>query len=226
MFTQLVIATSIVSILITVNKVLEKRKFSSNSSNLSLPLGFLFVALALFCYGIRDVLIQFDFSRLEFIFYKVGGFLQLVGFFLVGIFVSKFLPGKILNSLVLAVWFLYSVFMTIAIFFFPVRTVVQQAVFEPIPYKVISHPWESALANSVYVFGGVILTLLVLFVFSYNSTTLNDKNSKIKTLLYGVGIFSLFIPTLLCLFLSPVFGRIGYIIGAIFIFIAMKIKTP
>lgn len=224
MFTQLVIVISIICILVTVNKIVERRKSTSYPGGQILSLGLLSVAVAIFSYGIRDVLIQFNFGS-EFIFYQIGGLFQLFGFFLIGIFVSRFISGKYLRRVVLFFWFVYFLFMAVSILFYPVKSIEKQAIFEPIPYRVISHPWESQIINISYVVGGLAFSILVLAIFLYNFIKMKERGGKEKAILYGLGIFFLFVPTLLCLFISPILGRLGYAIGAICLFFAIKIKS-
>jgi len=226
MFTQLVIIISIICVAITANKILEKRKMINYPGGLSLPLGLFSVAFAIFAYGIRDILIQLDKYDLQFIFYQIGGIAQIVGFFLVGIFVSGFLTKKFLRKIILLFWAVYSIAIIIAVLFFPVRIIVKQAILEPFPYKVISLPWESGMINIFFLAGTVVLSLFIFCTFLYNFINIKERNGKLKTFFYGMGLFCLFLPAILCVFISPIFGRLGYVIGAICILFAFRIKTP
>lgn len=226
MFTQLVIVISVICLLITASKIIEKGKIVISPGGLSLPGGLLFVAFAIFSYGVRDILIQFGKYDLQSIFYKIGGISQIIGFFLVGIFVSGFLTQKFLRKILLPFWAVYSIIIIIAVLFFPVKTVIKQAVLEPFPYKVISLPWESAAINIFFLAGTFFLSLFILITFLYNFINIKEKSGRLKTLFYGIGLFCLFLPAILCVFISPIFGRLGYVVGAICIFLAFRIKTP
>ena len=72
------------------------------------------------------------------------------------------------------------------------------------------------LAVGILILGLVSLILIVI--------TSRETRKVVKSLLYGLGIPLLLIPAVLCAFISPVFARIAFGIGAILIYKAFGMK--
>jgi hypothetical protein len=115
--------------------------------------------------------------------------------------------------------------MLISIMFLPMVSLESEAPLEVIPYKVVRHPWELDFVNKAFFLSIIFLSFVVIFVFLYNIKGQKDKREKVKGLLYGSGILLLFLPAILCVFVDPIFARIGYTVGAILIYNAFRIKT-
>ena len=85
----------------------------------------------------------------------------------------------------------------------------------------ISKPGALPISNEVYL--GMTLVGLVLLIL----TVLISRNKRVigKAIMYGFGISLLLVSAIACIFVSPVFARIGYGIGAILTYKAFGMKV-
>lgn len=225
MFTQLVMIFSIVFLVWSGNKIFRKSKEINYSSGTLLALSLFFVGFSVFNYAIRDVFIQFEMYKTEYIFYQIGVISQLGGMFLMTMFVCSFVSKLFARTVLIPFAVGSAIFIIIAIVFFPTISIIKQAPLELIPYKVISHPWSSKLINIIFFSLALLFSVLSFSVFLYNAIKIKERRRKIKALFYGFGILFLFLPAILCVFISPIFARLGYVIGAILIYKAFQTKV-
>ncbi|MBZ9572447.1 hypothetical protein KJA15_03895 [Patescibacteria group bacterium] len=224
MFIQLVMLTSIICLLWGGKRILQKSKTINYSPGKLLAWGLLSIAFSIFSYAIRDVFIQFELYKIQYVLYQIGGTVQAIGILLIFWFVFQEFVPRFFIKIIFPIIIGGIVFMIIAIAFFPTMSIIEEAPLEPVPYKVISHPWQSNAVNIAFFSLIIGFSILIFFIFLYNSIREKEKKGKIKGLLYGLGILLLFLPALLCVFISPIFARIGYTIGAILIYKAFGMK--
>jgi len=284
MFTLLVIAFDVFALIWSGVRILRKSKEINYSSGKYLAWGLILVGVAIFCYGVRSIVIQFgpSFYWVDLsVFYRPGTFIHSIGLFLAFLFVYKeFAPKLFAKITVIPV--LGSMFYLAYIFVLsPVQRIVKQAPLEPIKFTMTNYPWVSSMVAQVFLFVTIGVPLIILGIFLYNamrkerikaifygiiipvlsffglvgmwkpamlpfrfssgiylgmfiialillfSTIFIAKEKKVitKALLYGLGISfqGLFIP--ICIFISPIFARLGYGIGAFMIYKAFGIKV-
>jgi len=104
-------------------------------------------------------------------------------------------------------------------------SITKKAPLEVIDYKVISHPWELKIVNFAFLGSILLFGTIVFFIFLFNVLRQQNQKMRAKGLLYGTGILFLFAPAILCVFISPIFARIGYVLGAVLIYKAFDMKV-
>jgi len=224
MFTQLVMIFSIVFLVWSGNRIFRKSKAINYSAGILLALSLFLVAFSVFNYSIRDVFIQFEMYKVQYTFYQIGFISQTFGIFLMVLFVSNFVSKRFARIFLIPFAAGSSLFAIIALLFFPTASIIKPAPFELIPYKVISHPWLSNVINIIFFSVALSFSVLNFSIFLYNAIKIKERKRKIKALFYGFGILCLFLPAILCIFISPIFARLGYVIGAILIYKAFETK--
>jgi ABC-type Fe3+-siderophore transport system permease subunit len=100
----------------------------------------------------------------------------------------------------------------------------QRAPLEPFSYFVIRNYPLSPLGNAILLGAITGISFLIFGIILYNSLRVKEKEGRIKGLLYGLGIFFLIAPMAICTLISPIYARIGYLIGAILIYKALGMK--
>lgn len=224
MFAQLVMLSSIALLLLAGGKTFWQSRRINYPSGEILAFGLFFVALGILGYAIRDILIQFEEYQLELVIGKIGIFFHVLGGVLILRFLTQSFTPQPFKQIFFAVCFLYLVIVPVALAAFPVVSEIMVAPFEPFPYKVIRHT-PVGMPASLVIFLFVIGPLLLAAVVGYNIFKLEEKKLKTKALLYGMSFLLLFIPSLVCLFISPVYARWGYLIGAILLYKVLRMKV-
>jgi len=284
MFTLLVIAFDVFALVWSGLRILRKSKEINYQAGKYLAWGLILVGFAIFCYGLRSIVVQFGPSFYwvdEFIFYRPGTFIHSLGLLLAFWFVYKEFTPKIFAKIT-AIPVLGSLLYLAYIFALsPVNRVVKQAPLEPIKFMMTNYPWASPTVAQVFLYITVGAPLVILGIFMYNALkterlkallfgigvpvlsflgivgmwkpamlplefsagaykglfvlaiillllsifAAKDRKVMIKALLYGLGISfqGLFIP--LCIFVSPIFARLGYGIGALMVYKAFGTKV-
>lgn len=222
MLTQLVMIFSIVFLVWSGNKIFRKSKEINYSPGIILSLSLFLVGFSVFNYSIRDIFIQFEMYKTQYIFYQIGAISQIFGMFLIVLFVSNFVSKRFARIILIPFIIGSVLFVTTAVLFFPTLSVIKEVPFELIPYKVISHPWPSMVINIIFISIVFLLSISNFSIFLYNAIKIKERIGKRKALFYGFGILCLFLPTILCLFVSPIFARLGYVIGAILMYKAFQ----
>jgi len=224
MFAQLVMISTIVLLSLVGNKTLKTSQRISYLPGKMLSLGLFLVSFGIFTYIVRDILTQFELYKFQLIIGKTGIFFHTLG----GVFILQFLTQEFvpegLRRVFFSICLLSIIVVLIGLISFPLVSEVTQAPFEPFPYKVIRHAPAGAPSNVtifIFIWGPTLLTGIIL----YNTFKLKKRKLIAKGLLYGIGLLLLFVPSLICLFISPIYARWGYLIGAILLFKAMKIKV-
>lgn len=190
-------------------------------------LGLIFIALAILFYAIRDILVQFGFYGLQTNLLIWGGLIHIIGAYLILWFVSKeFGPRSYFKYLfyVLFAFVMISFGLFLSGKVFKLGSEIQQAPLEPFHYLVVRN-YVSDPTGILILYGLIVLiSVLILGVILFNSLREKEKIHKIKGLFYGLGAWFLIFPMIVCVLISPIFARIGYLIGAILIYKAFKIK--
>lgn len=225
MFTQLVIYSTVGLLIYNGLKIFQKSREIKYFPGKIFSLGLFLVGTGIFLYAVRDIFVQFEMYKIGGeLLIKVGGFLHVLGcILLIWFIVSQFSPGHLKK--VFSILGCLIVFIGIVIYVsLPLKSELIQAPFEPFPYKVIRNFPEPKAAN-LTVITAIITACVSLFgIVLYNALKLEEKKLKKKALFYGLGFLLLFGPIYLCVFVSPIYARWGYLIGAILIHKALEIK--
>ncbi len=200
----------------------QSRKINYPSGKI-LSLGLFLVAVGILTYTIRDILTQFKLYEAELIIGKVGTLAHALGGLLVlRFFIQKFAPENI-KKICFFVCLTLIIIVLIGLMIFPLVSETMQAPFEPFSYEIRRHTPEGMSAGLI-IFIFIFTPLLLAGIIFYNTIKVEEKNLKTKAFLYGMGFLFLFIPAAVCLFISPIYARWGYLLGAIFIYKAFNIK--
>lgn len=227
MFTQLVmISTTILLVWLGVSFLHRSREINYISGK-TLALGLAFVATGILFYSIRDIFVQFKIYSIQETILKIGGIFHLLGVIITFWFVCKQFTSARLSNVFLAIGFLLIIGSVIAIGNIPLTEEVIDAPFEPISYQVVRNYIDSKNMTAAFpiilwmmVISPILLTTIILF----NTLKLKDKEERTKGLLYGFGFLFLFVPMIVCLFISPIYARWGYLIGAILLYKAFNMR--
>jgi hypothetical protein len=225
MLTQIVMLISIVALFWGSQKIFQKSKKANFPAGKVLALALLFTGISILFYAVRDVFIQFNYLSIEYALYVIGGIMQALGTFAILYFVFKEFAPKRVGKVLLWVVDIITVGLLFSIIFLPKLSIVKLAPIELIPYTVISHPWISNAVNLFFITSVLLFSLFILAIFLRNMRKVESKNAKIKAVFYALGVLLLFSPAILCVFVSPIFARLGYALGAILIYNAFRIKT-
>jgi len=224
MFAQLVMLSTIILLSLAGNKTLKTSQRINYFPGKMLSLGLFLVALGIFTYMVRDILTQFELYKFQLTIGKTGIFFHTLGGVLILHFLTQEFAPERFKKVFFSICLLSIVVVLIGLMSFPLVSEVTQAPFEPFPYKVIRHAPAGTPSNVtvfVFIFGPALLTSIVL----YNTFKLKEKKLRAKGLLYGMGFLFLFLPSLVCLFISPIYARWGYLIGAILLFKVLRMKV-
>lgn len=223
MFAQLVMLSTIVLLSLVGSKAFWQSRRINYFPGKILSSGLFFVALGIFIYAVRDILTQFGLYELELTVGKSGIFFHVLG----GVLILRFFTQRFASERFRQICFLaclaFIVIVLIALTVFPLTSETTQAPFEPFPYQVRKHSptgMPAYLVIFIFIFSPILLTGIVL----YNTIKIEEKRLKTKALFYGAGFLFLFIPSLVCLFISPIYARWGYLIGATLLYKAFQMK--
>jgi len=218
---------TIIILALTGLQFLKRAKRTNLLSGKIFAYGLFFVALAILFYSVRDVFIQFGLYEIQEKLLVIGGLVHLVGaYFILYFIVKEFGPKSYFkhafNVLFGFVLFGFGLFLSGMVF--KLGSEIGQAPLEPLPYLVVRN-YVSDPAGVFVLYGLVaLISLLVLGIIGFSSYRVKEKSMRIKGLLYGLGTWFLIAPIIICAVLSPIFARIGYLIGAFLIYEAFKKK--
>ncbi len=224
MFAQLVMLSTIILLSLVGSKALRQSRRINYLPGKILAFGLFFVAFGIFTYAVRDILTQFGIYELQLIIGKTGIFFHTLGGTLILWFLAQEFVSRRFKKAFFLICLLTIAVVLIGLISFPVVSEVIQAPFEPFPYKVIRNAPAGVPSNVVifiFILGPVLLTSIVL----YNTLKLEETKLRMKGLFYGMGFLFLFLPALICLFISPIYARWGYLIGAILLLKAFGMKV-
>ncbi len=191
--------------------------------------GLFLIAFAVLFYAIRDIFVQFKMYEIQKNLLVVGGFLHIIGAYLILWFlVKEFGPKGYFRYFY---YFLFGILLLGFGFFltgrfFKIGSEIQQAPLEPIKYYVVRNYIEDYYGNIILWSAVILISALVILIISLN--LLKERKNKAifkKGLFYGSGIWFLVAPMIICATISPVFARIGYLVGSILIYKTIKLKT-
>lgn len=223
MFTQLVMLLTIILLLLVSLETFKQSRRTGYTTGKFLAFGLFFVALGIFSYSIRDILTQFEFYQWELTIGKIGILFHILGGALMLRFLTQLFMSPRFKRIFFAASIIYIAVVLVALILSPLVSEKQQAPLEPLHYEIIRHEPSEMSAHFVlivFIFGPLLLTSIVL----YNTIQLEEKVLKIKAWLYGGGFFFLFIPSIICLFISPIYARWGYLLGAFLLYKALRMK--
>jgi len=217
MFAQLVILSTVILLSLVGSKAFRQSRRINYFPGKILSFGLFFVAFGIFTYAVRDILTQFELYQLELAVGKSGIFFHVLGGVLILRFFTQAFTPDPFRQIFFSICLLFIAIVLVALISFPTTSEIIQAPFEPFLYKVIKHTpvgMPAYLIIFIFIFGPVLLTSIVL----YNVVKIEEKKLRTKALFYGTGLLFLFIPSLVCLFISPIYARWGYLIGAILLY--------
>jgi hypothetical protein len=188
-------------------------------------IGLFLVGVGILMYAIRDVFTQLEMYKIQEKFTLFGGFFHILGSVLIFWFICREFASKLLSKVSFGLGLFIMLFMMAGIKVAPIGSEIVRAPFEPLPYTIIrNYPAEGVtLGAPVFLWMG-LTSVLLLDIILYNVLKLKEKEERKKGLLYGLGFIFLIFPMLICIFISPIYARWGYLIGAILLFKAMRIK--
>lgn len=224
MFAQLIMLSTIILLSLVGSKAFRQSRRINYLPGKTLSLGLFFVAFGIFTYAVRDILTQLELYEIELMVGKGGIFFHVLGGVLILRFFTQTFTSERFKQICFLACLIFVIFILVALMSFPLVSETIQAPFEPFPYQVRRHSPDGMSANLVifiFIFSPVLLTGIIL----YNTVKTEEKRLRKKALFYGAGFLFLFIPSLICLFISPVYARWGYLIGAILLYKAFRIKT-
>lgn len=181
-------------------------------------------AFSLAFYSIRDVLVQYGLLDVQYAFYAIGAIIQGTGGYLMIVFATTGFTSSRTQKIILPITGVLVALTVLAIAFGPTITIMKEAPFEPFPYLVVNHPWENMALNIAFLLSILFLVGLVFGVFLSQLRKTGTPQRRKKLLFYAFGIAFLFLPTILSVLVSPVFARIGYLVGAFLISKAFAMK--
>ena len=228
MVTQLIMISTIFLLAFSGKRIFQKSKVINYFPGKIFSLGLFFVASGILFYAIRDVFIQIRMYEIQIWFIQIGAILHFIGCFLILWFFSKeFILKPLFQKII------FSLFSFLMIFFIfitlggvlKIGSELQSAPLEPFPYFVMRNFILDPLGN-MYLLGIVIsLALLTFGIILYNLLREKEKTLRFKGLLYGLGALFLIAPMGICMVISPVYARIGYLIGAFLVYETFRVKT-
>jgi len=227
MITQIVMISTIVMLCLAGYEFLKRSKKTKYFPAKIFGLGLFLIALAILFYSIRDILVQFNLYGLQTNFLIVGGLIHIIGAYSILWFVSKEFGPRSYFKYIFYVLFGF-VMIAFGLFLsgkvFKLASDIQQAPLEPFQYLVVRN-YVSDPTGILILYGLIVLiSILILGVILFNSLREKERVMKMKGLFYGFGAWFLISPMIICTLISPIFARIGYLIGAILIYKALKIK--
>jgi len=225
MFTQLVMLSTIIFLWWTGSKFYRKSKKIAYFSGKIVATGLFLVGFGILMYVIRDIFIQLEMYQIQEKLTLSGGFFHILGSVLILWFICREFASKLLGKVSFVLGLLIMVLMMVGIKTASVDSEIIKAPFEPFPYTIIrNYPAEGVtLAMPIFWWMGLTSVLLLGIIF-YNVLKLKKKEEKKKGLLYGFGFIFLIFPMLICTFISPIYARWGYLIGAILLYRAFGMK--
>ncbi len=224
MFAQLIMLSTIILLSLVGAKAFRQSQRKNYLSGKILSLGLFFVAFGIFAYAVRDILTQFELYELELMVGKSGLFFHVLGGALILRFFTQTFTSERFRQICFLTCLTFIIIILIALTTLPLVSETIQAPFEPFPYQVRKHsPGGTSAYLAIFIF--LFSPLLLISIVLYKTVKIEEKRLKTKALFYGAGFLFLFIPSLVCLFISPVYARWGYLIGAILLYKAFQVRA-
>lgn len=226
MITQLVMFSTIILLFLTGGRIFKKSRETEYTFSLLFAIGLILIGLGILFYAIRDIFIQYGMMEIQIELLMIGGVIQILGGVLVFIFFSKEFTQKVIfyytNISAFIAWVVAVIFIEKIV---PIGSELERAPLEFIEYYVVRNYPETILGATILTVMFIYLSALILGIILHNSLKIEDKKAKTKGLFYGLGILFLIVPMVLCILISPIYARIGYLIGAILIYKAVNMKV-
>ncbi|KPJ73259.1 hypothetical protein AMJ48_02235 [Parcubacteria bacterium DG_74_1] len=184
------------------------------------------IGLGILMYAIRDLFIQLEMYKIQESVLLLGGIFHILGSILLFWFVCGF-AAESLRKISFGLGLILMIFLVFGIRIVSFDSEVIQAPFEFFPYTVVRNfIAEPDVLSILFFWMSLLVPLLILGIISYNALKLKEKNVRQKGLLYGLGFVFLTFPMVtICMFISPIYARWGYLIGAILLYRAFQIET-
>jgi vacuolar-type H+-ATPase subunit I/STV1 len=193
-----------------------------------ISLGIFSVAFGIIFYIVRDIFVQLGMYDLQLKLLKIGGFFHILGGIIIFWFVFAEFAWKKAKIIMLFISASTIILLVIGFLVVPTTSEIGQAPFEPLAYEIVR--------NFVEIRGGglvpgfllslwlIICPLALISVIALNSFKLENKQERRKGLFYGLGFLFLFLPMFVCITISPIYARWGYLIGSALLFRGSRIK--
>lgn len=226
MITQFVMILTVYLLLWTGINLWKKGRKLQNRFVRIFSIGLFFIAFAIFIYSVRDIFTQFGFYDIQERLLTIGGIVHIVGAYFLLLFVTKEFGPKYYKNIFYALFFLLLI--SFALFIsgkiFKIGSEIKQAPLEPVNYLVVRNYISDP--NGIFILYGIIILIsfLILGIILFNILKTPEREIRMKGLLYGLGTWFLIAPMLICALLSPVFARIGYLVGAFLLYKTFNIK--
>jgi len=226
MFTQIVMFSTISLLFWTGNRIFQRGKEKRYFPAKIFALGLFLIAFGIYFYAIRDIFIQFKMLEIQIKLLMLGGFIQTMGgiliiWFMVKEFVSRSF-FKYITYVLFTVWIVTLMFSQKIV---PMASELQRAPLEPFPYFVVRNYPTTTQGNIFLIITLILISLLIFGIILYNSLMVKEKELRMKGLFYGLGVLFLIAPMVICTLISPIYARIGYLVGAILIYKTFGIKA-
>lgn len=228
MFTQTVMILTIIFLALTgVNFYIKDRNAPYPGSKIMI-IGIFAVAIGILAYAARDIFIQLGQRGPQEAALQLGGVFHLLGSIFIFWFISKKFISRPLGRIFILLGVVIMVTTVFSLNIGPTITKeASQALFEPFSYEIV-RPYvemEEIVYPGVLVFAWQFLApFLLLGIILFHVLKLEDPAQKRKGIFYGFGLFFLFFPMLICMFVSPIFARWGYLAGAFLLYKAFQME--
>lgn len=225
MFVQFILWGTAAVLFYQGTRIVQRSKQADFPVGKFLGTGLISTGVALCLYAVRDIFVQFKMYDIQYIFYAVGVAFQGIGGFFAVVFTFLGFTPQHIRRIVIPLAGLLILALVSAVAFLPTQTIPKKVPFEPFPYTVLVHPWESIAVSIAFAVGIFLLVAAVFAVFIWNMKYAKGEKAKWKMLLYAFGILFLFLPSILSALVSPVFARLGYLAGSLCIYRAFGLKV-
>lgn len=229
MITQLVMLSTIILLSVSGSYFLKRGRKLRFLAVEIFAWGLFLIALAVLFYSIRDIFVQLKMYDIQKNLLVVGGVLQIIGAFLIlWFFTKEFGPTGYFKYIYYFLFaftlFIFTLFLSGKIF--KIGSEIQKAPFEPFDYYVVRNYLQDPSGEIILFAIIILISFLIILITIFNVWKEKGNKEAIKKgLLYGFGIWFLIAPMVICATLSPVYARIGYLIGAILIFSSLGKKV-
>jgi hypothetical protein len=188
-------------------------------------MGLILIAGGIFLYALRDVFTQFQLFEVQYRLLIVGAFFQFIGgLLLLWFFVNEFVATPYLRYLVYPLFGIVVAMLLFTQKIIPMGSEIQRAPLEPLPYYV-ARSFPLTKFGAVLIYGMIlIISFLIFGIVSLHTMKVKDPELRKKGIFLGAGILFLILPMMVCLLISPIYARLGYLLGAFLVYKALKMK--
>ncbi len=186
MFTGLIITVTVVLLWFTSYRLYRAKNVIKKEKIWLLSLATFMAGFGIFCYGIRSLFI--DNALIDTFIYRLGITVHLgLSFIPAAIFVYiNFIGNKALRAVLSILTATAALIFTYGCAVPPLKRLVKDAPFEPIPMKMSNFPWVDVVWKNVFVWFCIAVSLVIIWAaFSYSCRYRKEKTSS-SLLSFGV----------------------------------------